>query len=315
MKKSKLIDKMLTDDNFLDYLDGGDTLTELKDNYIDYLLDSGKLSVNKILKDKSFLKTQKYTLNEIKDSYFDYMDDEAADLKPKSTAKQNYIGIEIECFTHYDRTELLEKILDNDLSNMVQPVGDGSIEPDFGDDVELRVLVPEKSLKASLKKVEKLLIKSKFGVNDSCGLHIHLDMRNRDVDKCYNRLLKFQDVLFGMVDRERWGNTYCKFTRDGSGQDRYVAINRDSYHSHKTIEVRLHQSTLDVKLIEKWINLLLRVINTRTSPKMAKKADVLEWAKKQPKPLQAYIKKHFNEKWFERKKSVAGGDYDDEGYF
>lgn len=315
MKQSKMMQRILGDENFIDSMRGSGTLDNLRDNYIEHLEDSGKLSIKDMLKDKSFLKKNRYNLNDLKNDYLEYMEDEGTSLTPKSTAKQNYIGIEIECFTHYDRVELLEKILDNDLSNMVQPVGDGSIEPDFGDDVELRVLIPEKSLKASLKKVEKLLVKNKFGVNDSCGLHIHLDMRNRDVDKCYKRLLKFQDVLFGMVDRERWGNDYCKFTREDGGNDRYVAINRDSYNSHKTIEVRLHQATLDMKLIEKWINLLLRVINTGTSPKMASKADVLKWAKKQPKPLQSYIKKHFNEKWFERKKRVVGGDYDDEGYF
>lgn len=263
--------------------------------------------LERILNDKEFMKNRPYFVNDLKNDYLDYLDSHEADLKPKAKTKTNYVGIEIECFTRYDRLDLIEKIIELGLEKNVQPTEDGSVEADFGDDCELRILLPEKELVSGLKKISKLFVKGQFGVNGTCGLHIHLDMRNRNVEECYKRLINFQDILFAMVKRERWTNSYCIYTKVQDKDNRYVAINKDSaYQAHKTIEVRLHHATLDMKRIEQWVKLLLRVIGTKTPPPKETKAAVVKWGKKQR--LGSYISKNFNESWFDEKKRVAGGD-------
>lgn len=314
MKQSGIIKRLLADKNFIQDRDGD--YCPLQENYFEYL--ANRASLETILKDKKYLKNNKKRLNGLIAEYLDYIldNEETATLKPKPKVKTNYVGVEIECFTHLNRLDLLEKLSELGLDKVVQPTSDGSIAADFGDDCELRILLPEKQLASGLKKISKLFTKGKFGVNDTCGLHIHLDMRNRNVDECYKRLLDFQDILFGMVKTERWNNTYCKYTSYGDKYNRYASINKEmAYQQHKTIEVRLHHATLDMKQIEQWIKLLLKVIGTKTPPPKQTKANVVEWGKKQK--LGPYVSKNFNESWFkEKKRRLVSGDYfkDEGGY-
>jgi Putative amidoligase enzyme len=308
-KKPSIVKQILKDKHYLRALnDNNDNF--LFENYMDFIYEQTKIET--ALKDKEFLKLYLSRIEtRLRENYLDFMYDnnDEVDLKPAAKSKTNYVGIELECFTHYDLLEMHDQILKCGLDGIVQPVGDGSISPDFGDDCELRILLPEKQLSSGLKKLGKLLKKDQFGVNDTCGLHVHLDMRNRDVEKCYERLIKFQDVLFGMVDCDRWDNEYCMYTNVHNMKQRYVAINKDdAYRQHKTIEVRLHHATLDVKRIEQWIKLLLNVISTNTPPPEPLKAEVVKWGRKQG--LGSYVVKNYNDEWFEEKKLVSGGDWD-----
>ena len=301
MKQSEMLRRILADKDFIDdhdYLDHW-----LVEKYIE-----DHLSLDMILKDKKFLQSlSRAAIQDLEENYLEYLED-TAELKPQPRSKINYVGIELECFTHYDRSDLFNKIVKHGLEKNVQAVSDGSIEADFGDDCELRILLPEKDLAGGLKKVGKLLTKGKFGINKSCGLHVHLDMRNRNVNVCYERLLKFQNILFGMIKKERWNNTYCKPTSNDNRYDRYVAINKEqAYAAHRTIEVRLHHATLDMKQIELWVKLLLKVISSKTPPPKETKADVLKWGKKQ-RGISQYISKNFNEDWFKEKRVASGGD-------
>lgn len=241
------------------------------------------------------------------DNYLEHFNDNVRELKPKPSEKINYVGIEIECFTRLGQADILAKLLEHDLEKCVEFAEDNSIDEDFGDNLELRVLLPEKKLKVGLSKLSKILKSKDFGVNDSCGLHIHLDMRHRNVDECYSRLLKFQDVLFGLVDKKRWDNEFCEYTTQENVNLRYVAINKSAYDRHQTIEIRLHHATLDMKKIEKWVNLLLTIIGSKNPPPIATKVDVLKWAKKKP-GLRAYVAKNFKQEWFEEKHRFVSGD-------
>ena len=316
MKNSKILQHILADKEFIEdeLYNGDDVIENLIQSYTEHLIKTGQIKLEKMVQDKTFIKKKFVNLDRLRNNYMDYLADSAPALKPKNKSRTNYIGIELECFTRYDRFDLIERITELGLNKIVQADGDGSIEPDFGDDCELRILLPEKQLTTGLKKISKLLTKGKFGVNDTCGLHIHIDMRNRDVNKCYERLIKFQDILFGMVEKERRSNSYCKFATDQNKFDRYVAINKEmAYSQHKTIEIRLHHATLDLKRIEQWIKLLLKVISSTTPPPQETKAAVLKWGKKQ-KGLGRYIAKNFDDNWFnEKKQRVAvgmGGDWD-----
>lgn len=244
----------------------------------------------------------------------EFMMDEGFSLNettPKT--KHNYIGIEIECFSELQEKEVITLALEHGLEKQLDISDDGSIEADFGRDYELRILTRETELDETMKKLGTFLKAGGFDVNDSCGLHVHLDMRQRDVNKSYNRLRMFQDMLFGMVDKERRSNNeYCEYTTDYNDHGRYVAINRESYESHKTIEIRLHQGSVNVKQIKNWINLLLKILNTKDKPaQMTNKTQVIKWAK--DKSLKSYIRKEFDPDWKDDW-SAPEEDYEDDNW-
>lgn len=219
--------------------------------------------------------------------------------KPKSQ-KTNYVGLEIECFTNYTPVEVQLFLIDNKLDNWVEVVDDGSIEPNTFHQypVEFRILIPQTRLSQYLNKLGAFFKKYKFYVNSSCGLHVHLDMRNRNVDKCYTNLLNFQDLLFRLVAKSRQNNNYAEYVTLPKTGNRYLAINWISYARHKTLEVRLHQATLDVELIKNWVNLLLKIITySGGSVQVNKLEKVVSWVGKN-RQLKSYIQKTYDKKWY-----------------
>ncbi len=124
-------------------------------------------------------------------------------------------------------------------------------------------------------------------------------MRNREYKKCYKRLVKFQQLLFPLVDPDRWDNDYCAYQDGKDDNERYSAINPCSYTEHKTIEVRLHHATTDIRVILKWIRLLINIVNTQSYPATFSKADVLSW-KGLKNSLKTYIRQnHKEDDWLE----------------
>lgn len=262
----------------------------------------------KILKDTRFARGDDDLLRE----YATFLDENEDDgPRPKEKDKNNYIGLEIECLTSLTRGQVVERMLEHDLEQQMQITGDGSIHGE-GRGVEFRILFKEKTLVKDLKRLAKFLNKQYFSVNNTCGLHVHLDMRNRNVSKSYQKLLKFQDVLFSMVDKKRWTNDFCHYTTEDAidAHDRYVAINEAAYDNHKTIEIRLHHATLDMKVVEKWVTLLVKILNSKLPAKVKTKADVLKWASKQK--LGGYVRKTFNPDWMKVKNQYI--DYDTDNY-
>lgn len=224
------------------------------------------------------------------------------DNAPTPKVKQNYIGIEIECFSSTEFVDMNILALKNGLGDIVQIGRDGSVEPDHGEDYELRFLIKESELSKVLKRVAKFLKEAECDVNESCGLHIHLDMRQRKMEECYKKLVKFQDLLFAMVDKDRQDNEngYCAYVTEYNKTNRMVAINRQAYGEHGTLEIRLHQGCVDVKKIENWINLLLKIVNTRAKTKKIELSDkkaVLKWLGNNKK-LKTYVNKTYDKDWF-----------------
>lgn len=231
--------------------------------------------------------------------------------QPKPSGPQNYIGLEIECFSHNNKYKILELVLAHDLENHVNVYDDGSIEPPYDyHTCELRILGTEQEMPMLLKKLGKFFKEGKFQVNWSCGLHVHLDMRNRDVEKCYNKLLKVQDVLFGMVKKDRWDSEYCQWSSLKHRDERFNAINYTAYGKHKTLEVRLHHGSLDVVKIGNWISLLLRAIKGKTLISVESKKDILKWLGPDKK-LKGYINKGFRKNWFVKKADIVKNAHQD----
>lgn len=171
-----------------------------------------------------------------------------------------HIGIEIECIvpSETDWGPLLP------YAQYVSVGGDGSITGvDAGEaDAEIRICVPQDDLRSVVPGVLAALREIGARVNASCGLHVHIDQRDRsNIEAIYERLVKAQALLFSIVPPSRRSNRYCRRSRiaefsRAQYQTRYRAINAAAYHSHKTIEVRLFGGTLDAEKVLNWVEVL-----------------------------------------------------------
>lgn len=209
--------------------------------------------------------------------------------------KQKHIGIEVECGWEKG----LNWSLFIPLKDKISIVSDGSIRnlPPGYEPHEVRLLTTETDFLQDVKALCLILAQMKAVVNDSCGLHVHLDMREKKREVVlaqFENLVRSQKYLQGLVTAKRRTNTYCKPTRMAdpwSQSGRYHAINGTALHKYNTIEIRLHHGSIDELEITNWITLLLRIIDT---PEVMKRApSTLDtFAKKVgiEEPLKNYIK-------------------------
>jgi len=104
-------------------------------------------------------------------------------------------------------------------------------------------------------------IRSQGGeINKSCGLHVHLDVRNISKAATITRCRRLETALPWLLKiippSRAEGNTYCSPTF--SQYDKYHAITMHSFRrQRKSIEVRCHSATLNPKKIIRWIELLM----------------------------------------------------------
>jgi predicted peroxiredoxin len=201
---------------------------------------------------------------------------------PKTYDK--YLGIELEFFGS-DHLTICKELNKKKIKGDIELKDDSSINPDEEccDDCikqglgycvcdqpqshELCLLSKQEDYKLDLLKVMTTLNKLKCAVNKSCGLHVHLDMRDRPVHTAYNNLIKCQDLLFDL-NPKRKGNSFCKkISTDSMKKD--IKNNRDHYNGISgspisdlgTIEIRMHGGSLDYIRVARWIDLLLEIVD------------------------------------------------------
>lgn len=135
------------------------------------------------------------------------------------------------------------------------------------DGVEVPVLATEKNFRRVVSDVCRVLADHDATVNSTCGLHVHLDMRNRDVTRAYRQLVLAQPLLMSLVPPSRRRNRFCKLNTTplfkNASDDRYYTVNACAYREHETLEVRLHTGTVNAEKINAWITLLLTIIDGR----------------------------------------------------
>lgn len=188
---------------------------------------------------------------------------------PRTASKKNHIGIEIECvFPKSSRKQFVLDVLQQGLHNNVNIGFDSSVRcrESNTDGLELRVLVDEGNYKRIVPKILTLLKKHGARTNYSCGLHVHLDMRNRNVTEAYSELYKELPTLKKMVAKRRLRSDYCVQNTINNFQEaakggRYYMINAASYQTRKTLEIRMMEGTLNREKILTWINFLVSTVN------------------------------------------------------
>lgn len=226
--------------------------------------------------------------------------------KPKvpSSPTENYLGIEIECLVRDDGVKLLKELLCKQrLHKNVQVGSDSSIQNETSGykGVELRVLVTERELQSVMARLSKCLKHRKVDAyaNRSCGLHVHLDMRNRDHKLSFKRLLNVQTLLRNSQSTSRLVSTYCKevtetdFDAAQQRGERYSVINTVSFKKHGTLEVRVHDGTVNTKDITNWCMFLTGVLNTNIESNIAN-VDMLQGTGIEASALE-YIKNRIEE--------------------
>lgn len=209
--------------------------------------------------------------------------------------KDNYLGIEIEAISPYSITEIKNLIKGLNLQNYVDVTGDSSIETDncncYLDDnydgchqcneinygIEFCILVKESELTKFMHNFSIVLQMTECYVNESCGLHVHLDCRNRDLVGSFLNLFLKQSEMVLSIDEERIDSSYCDVMQTPlkpeqiesfiyrSNMSRYYGINIAAFNKYKTIEIRFHEGTVNTDSIINWCRYLIGVIDNKPS--------------------------------------------------
>lgn len=227
---------------------------------------------------------------------------------PPATSKTNYVGVEMEMMVKCSREYLIDLFCDAGLGRYANIKSDGSIQvtSTHNNPIEITMMAPESEIKSVVSKVCTLLRKSRVDaqVNDSCGLHVHIDMRNRTPALCYNNLYYTQSILLGMVPANRRSEEdshaarYCAknespdIIKQQEVNQRYRVINPMALRQHKTIEVRVHSGSTNAIKINNWIDIILGIVNYKEELKShIKTIDKLESKIGLSSALISYIEK------------------------
>jgi hypothetical protein len=228
-------------------------------------------------------RNQRYNLvfgvHETSDVFYNMMLTKRADklfVDKFPVTNDNHVGIELEIFSKLDRQLLAVEFLKAKLEDKVRIREDHSIRPDPGYYAnEVCVLTKESEYLQTIDQVCAVLQKAKARINSSCGLHVHIDMRNRNKDTVFNNLVTAQPLLYSMCPRSRHENKYCKKIQTDNFNEaldqgntmgreaRYFGINAQAYAKYRTIEIRIHSGTTNAVKIKNWVKLLLLVANRK----------------------------------------------------
>jgi hypothetical protein len=255
------------------------------------------------------------------------------DPSPRPETNDPHIGIEIEFFCTKGRRDLAELFANSSVSGNVSLGDDGSIEPydDIGapncvncgqyDDgyspkcgcgfrkyfvpYELRILCKQFQRKKVISEVCRILRSVNARVNNTCGLHMHLDMRGKNDEQrkeVYRNLYYLQDMMTKVVESSRRHNSYCRLNDTKylaeAMRNRYSAINATALRKYGTLEVRLHHGTISARDLSHWADLLVHAAKAKNIKQPL--SDIKTVAQKLK--LSRYAYKHF------KKKEIKFGD-------
>ncbi len=130
---------------------------------------------------------------------------------------------------------------------------------------------------AEVRNFCRLAKKYNFSVDEQCGFHLHIDMRDMNVVQRKHIAYAYRTTLElwqHLVNEDRWDNTYCEgpdyapqeiidthdFSNFERRQCRYHFVNIQAYPIHKTYELRGYQGTLDATEICSWIKAHIRFV-------------------------------------------------------
>lgn len=198
-------------------------------------------------------------------------------------------GVEIEaynCDKHRLAQELQEAGIDvavegynHQTRNHWKLITDGSLTGNDTFELVSPVLEGEAGLQ-QLQKVCWVLDFCDVKVNNSCGLHIHMDAADFTIETWRNLAITYrrlESIVDGFMPDSRRHNSYCKSLtgiserrireaqnieqlRIAFGNDRYYKLNIEAYARHRTVEFRQHSGTINFTKMENWIRFVANMI-------------------------------------------------------
>lgn len=172
---------------------------------------------------------------------------------------------------------------------------DGSLHMDGHTGVEVTLLFDMSQGFAPLQKVCKVLNDMGAKINGTCGLHVHIDVRNLSrVERVTlgKKFGGFLPALSQLVPHSRRNNSFCKLAVSPLlGDSRYYAVNMTSVERHGTIEIRLHSGTTSFEKISNWVLLLQKIKDFRRASVVIQDFQALIWLLKLEGDLLAYFDK------------------------
>lgn len=188
--------------------------------------------------------------------------------------KENHIGVEIEFASKQDINKVCDALHEAGLGKYMHVKRDTSIAIDeiFPHQIELAIIAEQKHIGEVIQKTcDVLNNKLKVRIDKSCGIHVHLDMRNRKPERAFNNLILMQRYLYAMVPANR------KLIRQGNGHGfsqpiqsptwnvpdtHYWGVNTTTMSKYNTIEIRMHSGSSSARKINNFISFLLSIIES-----------------------------------------------------
>lgn len=198
-------------------------------------------------------------------------------------------GIEIEAY-NCDKHRLAQELRDAGVDVAVEGynhhtsdhwklVTDGSLTGNNTFELVSPVLEGEAGLQ-QLQKVCWVLDFCNVKVNNSCGLHIHMDAADFTIETWRNLAMTYrrlEPVIDSFMPDTRRNNRYCKCLtgisersimeaqnimqlRSAFRNDRYHKLNLEAYARHRTVEFRQHSGTTNFTKMENWIRFAANMI-------------------------------------------------------
>ena len=200
-------------------------------------------------------------------------------------------GIEIEAY-NCSRERLARELREAGIEVMVEGynhttrsywklVTDNSISGNDTFELVSPILVGEAGLR-ELEKVCWVLDLCDVRVNESCGLHVHIDAAGFSMETWHNlaSYKHLEPVIDRFMPASRRDNRYCRgldHVSDGmicsartvdelKGRigDRYHKVNLEAYSRHKTVEFRQHSGTTNFTKMRNWVLFLHKLVTFAT---------------------------------------------------
>lgn len=223
----------------------------------------------------------------------------ASSISPATTVVPDYSftrrwGVEIEAY-NCTREKLIRELREaginvsfegytHETTNHWKLVTDSSLSGNNTFELVSPILEGESGL-AELEKVCWVLDLCNVKVNDSCGLHIHMDAADFTIGTWKNLALTYkrlEHVIDLFMPGSRRNNRFCKSLgrvsdekiksvrtieelQDLFGNERYYKVNFKAYSRHKTVEFRQHSGTINFTKIENWVRFLQKMVTFATA--------------------------------------------------
>lgn len=187
------------------------------------------------------------------------------------------INVQIEGYNHTDHEDHWKLVTDGSLH------GNNTFE------LVSPILHGEQGLE-ELEKVCWVLDLCDVKVNDSCGLHVHMDAAEFDIQTWKNLIITYkrlEKTIDNFMPRSRRSNTYCKGLtaitesavnrannigelREAFSHNRYHKINLEAYARHRTVEFRQHGGTTNFTKMSAWVHFIAKMITFAKQSKVQK---------------------------------------------